>query len=75
MIFWGVKLDSHIWFRIDPFHVDKNFVILSDSDENPAGPTRIKWLTCSGCYIYVLRYTSEQQSKKEENQTSHFNTM
>jgi hypothetical protein len=83
-------LDSHIWFRIDPFHVDKNFVILSVSDENPAEPTKTKCCTCSGCYTYILRDISEQvlllffiQKKKKsiiiilekEHQTSHFNAI
>lgn len=53
IIFCGVKLDSHKWFKIAPFHVALNLVIHSDlaSDwaENPAGPTKIKCWTCSGC--------------------------
>lgn len=54
MSFWGVKLDSHKWFKSAPFHVALNWVshsdLPSDSDENPTGPTNIKCLICSGCY-------------------------
>lgn len=55
MIFWGVKLDSHKWFRITPFHVALNWTSdsgMADSDWNPAGPTKIKCWMCSGCYTY-----------------------
>lgn len=54
MSFWGVKLDSHKWFASAPFNVALNRVshsdFPSDSDEKPAGPTKIKCLMCSGCY-------------------------
>ena len=44
--FIGVKLDSHKWFRIAPFHVALNRLSVSylgsESDETPAGPTRIR---------------------------------
>lgn len=30
IIFCGVKLDSHKWFKIAPFHVALNLVIHSD---------------------------------------------
>lgn len=52
--FWGVKLDSHKWFRTAPFHVALNLVshsdFGSDSAVNPADPTRTKCWTCSGCW-------------------------
>lgn len=57
--FWGVKFDSHKWFRSAPFHVALNLVshsdLASDSAENPADPTRIKCWTCSGCWK-IQRY-------------------
>lgn len=44
----GVTLDSHKWFRIAPFHVALNRRSdseASDSDENPADPTKIRcWI-------------------------------
>lgn len=44
--FCGVKLDSHKWFKTAPFQVALNLVshsdLPSDSDETPAGPTKIK---------------------------------
>lgn len=53
-IFCGVKLDSHKWFITAPFQVLLNWVshsdLCSDSDENPADPTKIKCWMCSGCY-------------------------
>lgn len=53
-ILWGVKLDSHSWFTSMPFHVARNLVnhseLWSVSDEKPAGPTKIKCWTCSGCW-------------------------
>ena len=52
--FEGVRFDSHKWFMIAPFQVDRNFVNCSDrcsvSDEKPAVPTRIKCCMCLGYY-------------------------
>lgn len=48
----GVRFDSHKFFIIAPFQVDRNFENCSDlcsvSDEKPAVPTRIKCCTCLG---------------------------
>lgn len=71
--FCGVKLDSHKWFKIAPFHVALNLVshsdLPSDSDENPAGPTKIKCWTCSGCC------NIERPHKKQASSNTSFHHM
>lgn len=74
IIFWGVKLDSHRWFKMAPFHVALNRVSHSDlcsvSEVNPAGPTKIKCWTCSGCcnwHIDGINYEIKLLGLKVDN--------
>lgn len=73
IIFWGVKLDSHKWFIIAPFHVALKRVSrsdCSDSCENPADPTKTKCFTCSGCYKYKRQKEINQKSRVTSDMTT-----
>ena len=80
--FWGVKLDSHKWFKMAPFQVALNWAshsdLESDSDENPADPTKINCLTCSGCYNTNVQQPSEMKkvpSYSPQNTNNHGKTI